>query len=168
MTETTTLWNILTDTDYLVIHLPRFALFLVVAIPLLIVCDRKRNTVACTFATVFLMLCTGIFGLAGIYYFMTAHIYPGYRFPIPVWYYPIALSILLFATGMFIFGLRKNGRHSPKILLICRIVIFLITAAFSLRALASPHKINRQLEARENAQGHRASAPAMQPPKDSP
>ncbi len=160
--ERTTLWDILTDSSYLVIHLPRFALFLMFAIPLLMYCDKKRNFPTCTFATAFLMVCTGVFGIAGIYYFKTVHIYPGYRFPIPIEYYLLTWSILIFSASMFLMGLMKDFRRNTKPLILCRVLIFLITAGFSMIAISSPLKINKQLDAREKEQ--RQALPAVQTP----
>ena len=165
--ERTTLWDLLIDPSYLVIHLPRFALFLIIAIPLLIYCNKKRNSVACTLATVLLMVCTIVFGIVGMYYFMTAHILPGYRFPIPVWYYPLTLSILIFSSGMFTVGFKKDSRQNTKPLVVCRTLIYLITSAFSIIAISAPYKINKQLEAWEKDQQNQQADPTVKPPVES-
>ena len=157
--ESTTLWDLLIDPSYLVIHLPRFALFLIIAIPLLIYCDKKGNTVLCTFATVILMVCTTVFGIVGIYYFVTASIYPGYRFPIPIWFYPLTLSIIIFTVCMFTIGIKKDYRRNTKPLVVYRILIFIITSAFSVIAISTPHKINKQIEAWEKEQQNQALEP---------
>ena len=164
--ERATLWDLLIDPSYLVIHLPRFALFLIISIPLLIYCDKKVNSVRCTFATVFLMVCTTVFGIVGIYYFVTASIYPGYRFPIPVWFYPLTLSILIFSAGMFTVGFKKDYRRNTRPLVVCRTLIFLITSAFSIIAISTPHKINMQIVAWEQKQQNQRFDPIVKTPVD--
>jgi hypothetical protein len=96
------------------------------------------------------MGCTAVFGIAGMYYFITASFPIGYRFPIPVWFYPFTLLILIFSACMFGAGIKKEGGRNTKPIMAYRILIFLITLAFSVIAISTPHKINKQLDAREN------------------
>ncbi len=143
--ETTTLWDLLVAPS-ITLHLPRFALFLLIAIPLEIYCDRKKVCLKCSIPLVVLQLFTGIGGVIAIHLMITASFFVGDRLNIPVWYYPLSGALLCFLTAIFLNGLKGQFRERLTASGAARGVMFGVTLYFAIATITTPSKINRVLE----------------------
>ncbi len=145
MIEGTTLWSSLIQPT-IGLHFPRFALFILVAIPVEIFCEMRSRCFACSFTTIFLQLLVGISATVGSYYFHTTYYDFGERLRPPSWYYPLTAFVLLLAFVPFAIGIRSQlGRRQ---FLICglRCVTFSLTVFFATTAMTTPFQVNRALE----------------------
>lgn len=151
--ERTTLWDLLSEPSFS-LHLPRFALFLSLAIIFEIIYSKKKLCLMCSASTVILLLVTGIGGIIGIYYNVTSSFYDGDRVPIPHWYYPV---IGVFITGItFVFVKGANALLNDRLIsnFVIRYLMFGITVYFAITTAMTPGRINKSLEAWEKTVPH--------------
>lgn len=147
--ETTTLWDLLTE-PRISLHLPRFALFLFLAISFEIGCSLKRVQLKCTIPTLTLQVLTGIGGIIATYFMVNATFHAGDRVPIPFWYYPVMIIGLAIPSVFFIRGAKALLKEKHRKNCIVRCLIYALTAYFSITTIATPHKINHLLEKMDN------------------
>lgn len=57
------------------LHFARFAPFILIALPIEIFCDLRSRCFACSFATIFLQLLTGVSATGASYFFYTTFIF---------------------------------------------------------------------------------------------
>ncbi len=158
--ETTTLWELLIAPSTS-LHLPRFALFLIIAIPLEIYCDRKKVCLVCSIPPVVLQLLTGIGGLVVIYSMSTTSFSFGDRVAIPVWYYPFMGVLLCFLGVVFLNGIKGLLRDRYRVNAVVRSLIFGISVYFAISTIITPTKLNQVLKEWEK------EAPAVDESADS-
>ncbi len=144
-TETATLWTLFAG-PRLGLHLPRFALFLFVAMILEIKWSLKKLQWHCSMPTVTLQLITGVGGVVAYYFMLTASFYTGDRVSIPDWYYPLTGSALFFLTVLFIRGVDPLLKGTSKKNGIARCIIYALSVYFAISTIMTPHKINRSLD----------------------
>ncbi len=144
-TENTPLWALLAE-PRLSLHLPRFALFLLVSMILEIKWGLKKIQWRCSIPTVTLQLITGVSGIVAYYLMMTATFYTGDRVPIPGWYYPLTGFILFFLSLLFIRGVEPLLKGTSKKNGIARCILYALSAYFAISTIMTPHKINRDLD----------------------
>ena len=140
-----TLWTLSAE-PRLSLHLPRFALFLLIAIILAIKWSLKKLQWPCSIPTVTLQLITGVGGVVAYCFMMTAVFHTGDRVSIPGWYYPLTGFILLLLTVLFIRGVDPLLKGSSKKNGIARCIIYALSTYFAISTIMTPHKINRNLD----------------------
>lgn len=165
-TESVTLWELLIG-PRLSLHLPRFALFLLVSMILEIKWGLKKIQWRCSIPTVTLQLITGISGIVAYYFMVTAVFYTGDRVSIPGWYYPLTGFILFFLTVLFIRGIDPLLKGTSKKNGIARCIIYALSAYFAISTIMTPHKINRNLDKHQKENRTSASTLSRTPPAQS-
>lgn len=156
--EAITLWDLLSAPS-VSLHLPRFALFLLVAIPLEIYADRKKISPACAISSVFLQLVTGLAGILMIYLLTTARFLPGDRIVIPFWYYPTVMILVGLPVGFFIAGMRSLIKAGNLHHVVVRCIVFGVALYFASTVVMTPFAVNRDLERWERKQIQHESIP---------
>lgn len=158
--EDKTLWDLLIQPAFS-LHLPRFALFLMVALLLEIYCDRKKICLTCSIPTVGLQLFTGVIGIIAIYSMATASFSVGDRVPIAGWYYPLAIVGLCIPSIIFLKGVRSQFSERLRRVGTIRCILFALTLYFAISMITTPTKLNRVLAQYElEAQSRQADPPA--------
>lgn len=140
----TTLWDLLTE-PLISLRLPRFGLFLMIALLFEIYCDRKKVCLRCSLSTVTLQLLTGVGGIVAIFYMVTGAFSIGDRVIIPVWYYPLTLTSLSILTALFLKGVRQLFRERFVLSGVIRCIIYAATLYFAVATITTPTKLNRSL-----------------------
>jgi cytochrome bd-type quinol oxidase subunit 2 len=156
--EQITFWDLLVQPS-LTLHLPRFALFLLIALILQTVCDRKKLHTQCSISTAVLLLTTGVGGILMHYYMLTSSFELGDRVPVPGWYYPALLILLVAVTLPAAKGVVTLHKNHFKTYAVIRTALLLFSIYFAVRVIITPTVINRNLirwEA-EAAQGNRTN-----------
>lgn len=143
--ESTTLWDLFI-TPSITLHLPRFALFLIIAIPVEIYCDRKKVCLMCSIPPVVLQLLAGLGGLVAIYSMSASSFFLGDRVAIPIWYYPFTGILLCFLGVVFLNGLKGLLRDRYRVNAGVRSLIFGISVYFAISTITTPTKLNQVLE----------------------
>lgn len=146
--EVTTLWGLLIR-PAIGLHLARFALFILIALPIEIFCDLKSRCFACSFTTIFLQLLIGVSVTVASYFFYTTFYLPGERMTPPAWYYPMTFTVVLFAIIIFSIGLWSELRRGQRFTSVLRGVTFSLTVFFAITAIMTPFELNRAIEKRE-------------------
>ena len=146
--EGTTLWSSLIQ-PAIGFHFPRFALFIVVAIPFELFCDMRSRCVACSFTTIFLQLLVGISAAVASYYFYTTYYAYGERMRPPFWYFPLTASVLLLSVASFSIGVWSQLRDRQIVTVAFRCLIFSLTVFFAITLIMTPLEVNRALEKSE-------------------
>ena len=159
--QTVTLWDLLREPS-LTLQLPRFALFLFVAIIAVIILDRKRLTIDCTFPTVSILLATGLLGVYCHYALLTSWIFEGIRIYIQPWYYPFCFGGLLLFSALFLRGAIQLARDGRTGNLAVRVVLLLLTLYFAVATILTPSRTNRLIEKAE-ASGELGPPPESEP-----
>jgi len=154
----TTLWDLLTE-PRISLHLPRFGLFLLLAILLEIGCSRNRVQLKCSVPTVLLQILTGTGGIIATYLMVTASFHTGDRVPIPVWYYPSAGLALFVFTGVFIRGAKVLLEEKRKKNCIIRSLLYVLTVYFAITTIITPSRVNGLLEKMDNERQNQSSDP---------
>lgn len=145
--EQTTLWDTLAN-PWVGLHLPRFGLFLLVAIPVLIFCEIKRRNLKCTLSTTFIVLLSGLSGVVAGCLMINARFVDGSRIIFPVWYYPVTGLVLLIPTLIFIRGTQNTMGRDLRRITIARIVIFALAFYFAVTTILTPYQLDRKLQER--------------------
>lgn len=153
-----TLWGLLKEPS-VCLHLPRFALFLLVAIPLEIYADRRRICPSCAMATVFLQLITGLWGIATIYALLSSRFESVDRIFIPFWYFPLMVILVGVPSGFFVVGVRRLFSMGKFRNALVRCFIFVVTLYFAGTVIMTPVKVNRMLETSDAKQVQHESIP---------
>ncbi|MDF7801081.1 hypothetical protein P4C99_16515 [Pontiellaceae bacterium B1224] len=149
--EATTLWDLFWEPS-LTLHLPHFALFLIVAFILELIVSRKKVCLYCTVPTVIFLLLTGIGGIVAITLMLSAHIYIGTRAIMPIWYYPVTVAFIFVAIVFFMKGAKSLLKERLIYNCSIRCLIFVITVYFSIVTLTTPIKVNASIEAWETTE----------------
>lgn len=132
-----------------VLHLPRFALFLIFALVVEILSSRKKINPLCSWSTITLLLLTTLGGLFEFYFLLTtpwAWLGP---FTIPVLYCPVVVAILLISLLSCIAGIRLLWKERLYFNCIARGVIFTAAFYFAITTAVAPVKVNATLKERE-------------------
>lgn len=138
-----TLWDILKE-PWFGLHLPRFALFLILAILAEIYCNRKKVSVLCSFATGYLLLITAIPAIVALHFQMLPAS-PGDRVPIAPWYLPVTIFVLVAFIILFVRGVIPLVRERFAAIAIIRCVVFGAAVYFAVTAIRTPYAINKAL-----------------------
>lgn len=162
-TGSITLWETLAQ-PWLCLHLPRFALFLFLALNVEVVASMKKVCPGCSIPTQTLLLVTGIFGILTNFFLVTHLYHPGDRLSIPMWYYPTAATFILGVTILFADGVRELLKDRRLANAITRCLLFAMALTFAISAARTPTRINRWLEEWENKAGNPAPD-NLQPPE---
>ncbi len=146
--EATTLWDLLIRPT-IGLHFPRFAIFILIALPIEIFCNRRSRRFAPSFSTICLQVLIGVSATAGSYFLYTTDFPPGERLHPASWFYPAAVSALLFAVVTFSVGIWTELRRCQRLTSALRAVTFSLTVFFAITALMTPSEINRALDKME-------------------
>lgn len=161
----TSLWDLLSE-PWNGLHLPRFCLFLFLALLFEIYCDIKKFSLACAFSTVVLQLLTGIAGVTALYFMGTTTFTTGERVLIPLWYYPATGILFFIPVVLFLRGARELFAERFRLNGVIRGIIFCLTMYFSITVIATPHEINIILERFENERQNQQVDPLVTTPVD--
>ena len=131
------------------LHLPLFALLLMIAIIAEIALSRKQISLKCSHSTMTLLLATGLAGFISIYQLQTSCFKAGDRILISAWHYPIAVAIILAITLPFLSGVRTLIRKRRFAHGIIRCLIFAASLYFSITVAVTPTRVNKALERAE-------------------
>ena len=156
--ETTSLWELLLESSFS-LHMPRFALFLFMALILEITYSKRKVCPMCSASTVILQLVTGVSGIIAAYYLSTSYFYEGDRIRIPVWYYPVVGLFLFSVSLLFVWGTKSLLRNRMISNLIIRSIVFGVTVYFAFVTAITPTIINKNLEKWEKAKQNQSSEP---------
>jgi len=151
-----TLWDLLRE-PAVCLHLPRYALFLLIAIPLEIYADRRRVCPSCAIATVFLQLTTGLGGIATIYLLMSGSFEVADRILVPAWYYPLMVVLVGVPAGFFMVGICRLFLMGKTRNALVRCMIFLGTLYFAASVIMTPVRVNRMIESSDSEPLHAES-----------
>ena len=165
LVETTTLWDLLKE-PWIALHMPRFGVFLFVALLIEIFCDIKRVNILCSFSTVLLLLLTGIAQSITWYYMCTTSFMYGERLLIPLWYYPVTAIMLIVLSVIFITGVAGMFKEKFKINGILRCIVFGISSYFAITLILTPTNINKVFEQLENEEQNQQVEPIATTPVD--
>jgi hypothetical protein len=157
VTEGTTLWGLLIQ-PAIGLHFPRFALFILIALPLEIFCDLRSRCFACSFSTIFLQLLIGVSATGAFYLLFTTFYPPGERIHMPPWFYPATVSMLLLIIVTFSIGVRNELRRGRRVTSGLRVATFMVTVAFAITAIQTPLALNRALEKAEEVNRNTGTA----------
>ena len=146
--EATTLWDLLIRPT-IGLHFARFALFLLIALPIEIFCDLRSRCFACSFTTIFLQLLIGVSATVSSYFFYTTFYLPGERMYPPAWFYPMTITVLLLAIVTFSIGIWREVRRCQRLTCALRGVTFSLTVFFAITAMMTPIELNRALDKME-------------------
>lgn len=147
LTNGTTLWELLVRPT-IGLHFARFALFLLIALPIEIFCELRSRCFTCSFTTICLQLLTGVPATVASYFFYTTYYLPGERMTPPVWYYPAAFAVIGLAIVVFSIGIRGELGKSQRLTSFLRSVTFSLTVYFAITAVMAPLEANRELQRR--------------------
>lgn len=147
-TEVATLWNLLTQ-PAIGLHFRRFALFILIALPVEIFCDMRSRCFACSFSTIFLILLIGVSATVASYSLHTTFYQPGERMHPPAWFYPATITPLLLTAVTFSLGIRNQIKQCQRLTSVLRCVTFSLTVFFAITAIMTPVEVNRALEKME-------------------
>ena len=148
VTEATTLWSLLVRPT-IGLHFPRFALFILVAIPVELFCDIRSRCFTCSFTTILLQLLVGVSTTVASYYFYTTYYDHGDRMRPPSWYFPLTSSVILLAVVSFSIGIRRELRKRQFLTCALRSVTFFLTVIFAITTMITPFEVNSALEKME-------------------
>ena len=162
VTEGITLWGLLTQ-PAIGLHFPRFALFILIALPLEIFCDLRSRCFACSFSTIFLQLLIGVLATVAFYSLCTIAYLPGERLQTPPWYYSATVLALLLVSVAFSFGIRNELRRGRRATSALRVATFSVTVVFAITAILTPLALNRALEKVEEVNRPTGTVPATVP-----
>lgn len=154
----TTLLNLLKE-PALCLHLPRFALYLLIAIPLEIYADRKCVCPSCAISTVALQVMTGIGGIVTIYVLMVSRFETGDRIAVPVWFYPLMVVLVGIPVAFFVKGIRRLLSLGRVTNAVVRCMIFVVALYFASTVIMTPVKVNRMLVRFDTEQTHNEPIP---------
>lgn len=143
-----TLWDLLIRPT-IGLHFARFAIFILIALPIEIFCNRRSRRFAPSFSTICLQVLIGVSATAGSYFLYTTDFPPGERLLPPSWFYPAAVVALLLAVVTFSVGICSELRRHQRLTSALRGVIFSLTVFFAITALMTPIEINRALDKME-------------------
>lgn len=146
--EATTLWDLLIRPT-IGLHFARFALFILIALPVEIFCDMRSRCLACSFTTILLQLLIGVSATVGSYFLYTLDFPPGERLHPPSWFYPAAVVTLLLAIVTFSCGIRSELKQCRRLTSALRGVTFSMTVFFAITAMMTPFELNQALDKME-------------------
>ncbi len=145
------LWTLLAEpwpwANTPILNLPRFALFLLCALILEIICSRKRVNLLCTWSTEAILLSVGLVKLLALYFVCTT-VFLG-LVQIPLWYYPVTLTIVLIALLAFWKGAIALLREGLIVNCAVRSLLFFIAVCFMITTIAIPSNLNAALTKNE-------------------
>ena len=143
--ETTNLWIFLEEawSGSTMLNFPRFALFLLCALILEIICSRKRVNLLCTWSTEAILLAVGVVNRLAVY-FIFATVFLG-LVRIPLWYYPVTLTMVLIALLAFLKGAIALLREGLIANCAARSLLFFIAIYFAVATIAIPPRFNAGL-----------------------
>lgn len=145
----------------LTLQLPRFALFLFIAIVCEIICSMKKVCLLCSASTVSLLMITGIGGIIAVTLMVSAYIYVGTRVGIPVWYYPLSAIFVLGITIAFLRGVKILLEERLFLNGMMRSVLFGITVYFAITTIVTPTRVNRSIEKWERTKQNQKLEPTV-------
>lgn len=147
--EATTLWSKLVQPT-IGLHFPRFALFILFALPVEIFCDVRSRCFTCSFSTIFLQLLIGVSATVASYYCYTTFYLPGERMHLPSWLFPLIITALLLPFVSFSFGVASQLRRGEFLTCVLRCVIFSLTVFFAITVIMTSSGLNKWLEKLES------------------